>query len=347
MTVELQFLRFGASTPVGRSWVSTCAAVRAGLSRLTEHPFMFDAKGRPVIGAWATYLAPTLTHEQRLRALAEPALRELLRGVEIDDHTAVGLVLSVPPPRPGLPDDLTTTLIDVVAQGCLHAVPEFTDIRTVAIGNAGGLSALAVAEEIMRDGEVELCLVGGIDSWFDPVALEWLDQQGRLHGPQGPWGVLPGEAAAFALLGTTGLAQQLRAPVLASVAGLGLGQEAITIGRQEVCLGRGLTDAWRAALGPLSSDEQVTDIYLDRNAEPYRADEHGFSLVRCRDDFVDPSRFWTPVNAWGDAGAATGLLLAQLAVAAGLRGYARGPLAFVSTSSDTGQRAAAVLQLPT
>ncbi len=307
---------------------------------------MFDASGKPIMGAWAAYLSDALSHEQRLAALARPALLEALDGVDIGSGIPVGLVLSLPAERPGQHSDLTTHLVDMVCEASTDTIEQFAEVRSVSVGNAGGLTAVSVAADLMRDSDIELCLVGGIDSWFEPTMLEWLDDNDRLHGPRGPWGVLPGEAAAFGLLGARGLAERLNIPVLAHVAGLGLGQEAIVLGSEEVCLGRGLTDAWREALRALPSGAQVTDIYIDRNAEPYRADEHGFTLVRCRERFVDPSKFWTPIHAWGDAGAATGLLLTQLAVAAGQRGYARGSLAFVSTSSDSGERAAAVLRLP-
>jgi 3-oxoacyl-[acyl-carrier-protein] synthase-1 len=54
----------------------------------------------------------------------------------------------------------------------------------------------------------------------------------------------------------------------------------------------------------------------------------------------------TPADCWGDIGAASGPLFANLAVAAGLRGYAKGPRTLIWASSERGDRAAAVVLTP-
>ena len=54
----------------------------------------------------------------------------------------------------------------------------------------------------------------------------------------------------------------------------------------------------------------------------------------------------TPASCWGDVGA-SGPLFGALAIASGLRGYAKGPRAMLWTSSEGGQRGAAILHLAT
>ena len=78
------------------------------------------------------------------------------------------------------------------------------------------------------------------------------------------------------------------------------------------------------------------------NGEAYRADEFGFMLARTSERFVDSSDFTAPADSWGDVGAASGPLFVLLAAAAAMKGYARGPLTLLWTSSEGGERAAAL-----
>ena len=69
-------------------------------------------------------------------------------------------------------------------------------------GHAAGLSALAAAVEQSSDGALEACLVGGVDSYFHPDTMEWLDANRQLAGPVSRSGFVPGEGAGFCLLMT-------------------------------------------------------------------------------------------------------------------------------------------------
>jgi 3-oxoacyl-[acyl-carrier-protein] synthase-1 len=79
------------------------------------------------------------------------------------------------------------------------------------------------------------------------------------------------------------------------------------------------------------------------NGEPYRADEYGFTVTRTRERFEAASEFVAPADCWGDVGAASGPLLAVLAVVAHAKRYARGGASLLWASSDSGERAAALL----
>jgi 3-oxoacyl-[acyl-carrier-protein] synthase-1 len=86
-------------------------------------------------------------------------------------------------------------------------------------------------------------------------------------------------------------------------------------------------------------------MICDQNGEAYRADELAFMLVRLSERFTDGSDFEAPADCWGDVGAASGPLFVVLAAAAAERGYARGPHYVLWTSSESGERGAALLQL--
>ena len=48
MSESVVIVALGASTPLGRDAWSSAAAVRAGLSGFTQHPFMVDGMGVPM-----------------------------------------------------------------------------------------------------------------------------------------------------------------------------------------------------------------------------------------------------------------------------------------------------------
>jgi 3-oxoacyl-[acyl-carrier-protein] synthase-1 len=81
------------------------------------------------------------------------------------------------------------------------------------------------------------------------------------------------------------------------------------------------------------------------NGEAYRADEYGFTIVRTSQHFASAGDFLAPADCWGDVGAATGPLLLALAVIAARKSYAPGPHALLWTSSEGGERSAALIRL--
>ena len=123
--------------------------------------------------------------------------------------------------------------------------------------------------------------------------------------------------------------------------------EPASLDRHAVNLGEGLGQAFRKVLSVLAPEIRVDHLLCDLNGAPYRADEFAFALARVSDRFARPGVFQTPVDSWGDVGAASGLLALLLAAAAWERGYAKGPLTLVSSSSGTAPlRAAALLHAP-
>ena len=78
----------------------------------------------------------------------------------------------------------------------------------------------------------------------------------------------------------------------------------------------------------------IDNAICDLNGEPYRSEEFTFTVLRTQTAFADATRFVTPADCWGDIGAASGPLFANLAIAAAQRGYAKGPRALLWASSD-------------
>jgi 3-oxoacyl-[acyl-carrier-protein] synthase-1 len=312
----------GAQTPVGRYVLAAAAAVRCGISAYAEHPFMIDKYGEPMVVARAEWLDETLPLEDRIVTLAVDAAEEAL--YPLGEHLAtlrgkmrIHLALS----SENLPGSAQRQrVLERLAAGVDFGARS-APIEPVVDGHAGGLLALENAVRQLRCSEAQICLVGGADSWLDPLRLEAVDFAGRLHSVNYSWGFTPGEGAGFCLVTTGTVARRLGVTPLAELLNVATAQETKLMGTQTVCLGEGLTTAFRRVLDP---HNRVAHSYCDLNGETYRADEYGFTICRASQYFEEAGRFTAAAECWGDVGAASGPLALTLPIAAWARGYASG-----------------------
>lgn len=335
----------GANTAVGQGAWASAAAVRAGVTGFTQHPYVVDTAGEPTRAAIAPWIDIDVRGIERFEALLFPAIDKALAAVPQPPSNPGrwALALGLPSPRPGLPEKIDSEL---VARAKHRYSSVFGAAAALNAGHAAGLLALQAAFVRLTEGTLDACVVAGVDSWMEPETLEWLESCDQLHGA-GPlnnaWGFIPGEAGAALLLVRASIAQAMRRPALATVLGVGTANEPKQIKTQTVCIGEGLTEAFRGALACLPEGARVSDIYCDMNGEPYRADEFGFTALRTKEYFESASDFMAPADCWGDVSAAGSLLHVALACISSSKGYAKGPLAFVWASAEGGQRAAAAL----
>lgn len=333
----------GASTSVGRGAWTSAAAVRAGITGFVEHAFMVDDVGRPMHVAACPWLAAEPEPVARMIHCVESAIEEAAGNDEGGLPARTRLIVALPAARPGLDDALAKRVEAALASTFASPV---VDPRTVRMGHAGGLLAFEAALAVLTADPRACVIVAGTDSWLDPDALEWLESTGQLHGAgerNNAWGLVPGEGAGAVLLARRAEAEMRGWPALAEVGAVGSATERHLIRTGEVCVGAGLSEAFRGALRGLPQQLRISDVYCDMNGEPYRADEYGFTVTRTRERFEAASEFVAPADCWGDVGAASGPLLAVLAVVAHAKQYARGGASLLWASSDSGERAAALL----
>lgn len=335
----------GASTPLGRDAWASAAAVRAGISAFVEHPYMIDSAGVPMRVAVAPWLDPALGGSERFQALLFPAIKQALAPLEahVGRSLRVALSLGLPAPRPGLDANLERALALAMRD---HFPGRFAALASFPVGHAGGLLALDAALVSLARSAFDVCVVAGVDSYIEPETLEWLETQEQLHSAgtlNNAWGFIPGEAAGALLLVRRETAEQLGLTSLARVLGVGKATEANRIKTATVCIGEGLTTAFRSALVHLPPGHTISDVYCDMNGEPYRADEYGFCALRTKEAFEAVSEFVAPADCWGDVAAAGGPLHVMLAAVAGAKSYAKGALAMAWSSAEGGERCAALL----
>lgn len=336
----------GACTPLGLSAPTSAAAVRAGIAAFSKHLFMVDKAGEPMIAARAPYLADDIVGAERFLQLAIPAVRDALTSLTLLTRAtqSISVVIGLPTRRPGLSETIGTRLAANL-EGVIKEYCRISEIDAIYSGHSAGLMAIEVGCRKIQDGSRDFCLVGGVDSYLDPETLVWLDERDQLRSGSNRWGFVPGEAAGFCLLTSKEASERYGLADLVRVVGVATGREENVIKTETVCIGRGLSEVVQRVLCALPPKIKIDQMICDMNGEAYRADEFGFTMARTSERFVDAVNFLAPADCWGDVGAASGPLFLSLVSEAGLKGYSKGPHTLVWTSSESGERSAALIYL--
>ena len=345
MTSSICIIATGARTPWACRAAPSAAAVRAGITALGDHPFMVDQVGDRMPGAVDAEIDPQIIGPERFLLLAETALSEActpLQSVQANE-LRLPVFLGLPEIRPGFTEHDALTIQFGLSR--YKGLPQsLGDVQVFPHGHAAGFSALAAAVAQLKNGVIEACLVGGVESYFHADTMEWLDANRQLAGSVSRSGFVPGEGAGFCLLMAEQVMARLGLKPLARVSAVATGKETKLIKTSDICLGEGLSETVRNAVSNLRPpEERVNDLFCDINGERYRNEEWGFVCLRLSQYFDDPTAYRSPAECWGDMGAASGPLLAMLVCQAYVRGYSQGPRAMLWASSEGGRRGAAVL----
>jgi 3-oxoacyl-[acyl-carrier-protein] synthase-1 len=328
-------LSFGAATSVGASPAVAMAATQAGMVRMVIVPEEADEDDPDAANVAKLSTLAVEDPAGRGRALLSLALDHALAALGHRKAGPVG-VWTVGPP---LLDGQALAASAVASR--LGVVPTATE--SVGAHGCAGLLAIERAAAALTKNEIELAVVAGFDVRSHEQSVAEAMRAGRCIGPGRSFGSVLGEAGAALLLTNDRGLQRLGLRPRATLEAVAAGHEPNPFGSSAPCVGRGLTDAVRRVLEALPAQANVHRIFCDLNGERHRADEWGFTTVRVAGRLQDPGAVVAPAMAWGDCGAAHGLLLLALAAAVGERdGEAKAHM-LVWTSSDGPERAAALL----
>ncbi|HYO59401.1 hypothetical protein [Archangium sp.] len=346
MNAQVEVVAVGARTPVGLTAESSAAAVRAGISRYAEYPFV-DPRGEPVVVAADGLLGPKLEGRDRLVPMAESVLEEI--ETKIDQKILYGgrlsVLLALPEARPGFSEGDAAWVADSLAAR-IRAKTSSARVEIAGRGHAGSIQAVEQAMRECSESRDNLFLVVGVDSYHHADTFAWLERSRRFAQPGIRSGFTPGEGAACLALVSAGLRRRLRLPQLAILRRASTAQERLLRDSETGSFGVGMTQAVEGAVAGLDlPHEGVDDLYTDINGERYRSEEWGFVALRTPSVWKS-TRYRAPSDCWGDVGAAFGALGSLLALRAFARGYARGPRAMVIAGSDGGLRGAMLLHAP-
>jgi 3-oxoacyl-[acyl-carrier-protein] synthase-1 len=351
----------GMVTPLAHDAATSCAAIRAGLTRaapLTDaavldpdtqemvpaigHPVWGLTEGKAAIARWLSMARHAFADLRRSAALPAPS------DAGFWSRTSCVVVSSVDNgDRFAFAPECYAELIEATyitplrQQLGLGMDPQ--QVYHLGDGRTGVLRAFAGAEQLLANGRVDRVIVLAVDSYLDGHTLQWLSETERLKSAERPTGLMPGEGAVAILVsaaaGTGSRTQRVRI----RAAAVDREEEDYLSGQQRHgrALARALTAALRASAAPPPVD---ADLYTDLNGEAWRAYELGAALAQISADLLRTKRLNTPAICVGDLGAASALLSIGLAASAFERRYARSTRAIVTCMSGSGQVGAVVVE---
>ena len=358
-----------AVTPLGFDAEQTCAAIRAGVNRFADHPFHVSLvsdpeteEGEPLVASLLSELDPDTEGRDRLLELAVPAFKGLLAkaGFKRADLPKGGLLLSLPQAlakptdsKAKAKDAKTKAVAPQAAEAGPDLVSELTDRlglkslklkKSCRLGHTGMASCILEASKFLASGEIEFCIVGGIESYHDTDTLDALDGGFRLKSARAVDGFIPGEGAVFLLLETAAKAAARKAKPLGVFSDFGFGKEIRNYASDLMSSGDGLRQALQPALArPLMPGSAGRWVLCDMNGESYRASEWGIVRTRLGEKIEPIVDLVHPADCLGDTGAASAGILIAYALHAFARGYAPAKEALIWNASDDGARSGMVL----
>jgi 3-oxoacyl-[acyl-carrier-protein] synthase-1 len=353
----------GAVTSVGLDAITSCASIRAGLSRpelLLEHQVLDLEEQAPigVTGHPVSLVTRGFVGVARWLQLATLALQDLVRSANLpgpDDMrfwsaTLCDVVLPVlDVPRFLLEPTCDTN--ETVTAGFVHPLrarvaPYFSLERAVTwcSGRVGALEAVQRAAEHFRQRECERVVVLAVDSLTDESALGWLADQGRLKHDDNPVGLSPGEAAVAFMLEAPRSAQARGGTRLGQVTAAATGQEPRALVTGHRSQGEEMARAVEAALSSSGRRTYAAEVIADLNGETWRAEEFGHARVRVPRTTWEGDAVELPATSVGDVGAAMTALQLVLACRSLHRGYSITDRVLITASDEYGHVGAAVLQ---
>ena len=331
-------------TAIGHDGRMTAAAVRAVVSRMFKYEEYLDGDGNPITVSQIRGIEDDKCDDvaTRMTYIAVTCLKNLLN--EYFQNTThrpseIHLILCVPAkerPGPSYDERSKYPLQMVLEKWTAKPVQQ-----TIRRGNASMQYAVARAAELVESNPAALCIIGGIDSLLQKTTLEWFKQAGRLksesYGRQ--HGLIAGEAVGFMIAENPAQANR---PILARITGLGLAEEPKTRASNSPSRNSGLTDACHAAMKSIQ-EKDIRAVFGDLNGENSRAMEWSMADMRCFEERHAQRKLWNPANCYGDIGAASGVVMANIVSQGFVRNWLQSPV-LVFCSDDHGACGAVVLE---
>jgi 3-oxoacyl-[acyl-carrier-protein] synthase-1 len=352
----------GCVSPVGWTAAQSCAAIRAGITRLGEYPAYGclpedtdspeaeaeqDEEGEPLRAGWVPGLDPELQGRERLVRLSLLALQRLLleTGLGRRELPRTALLVALPLLDAGTrPWALRQRFARELCQR--SGVDGWAALEVAEEGPVGVFRWMQEAEKRLQQRRVDFAVVLAVDSFLELNRLTLLDEAWRLKSSRGVDGFVPGEAGVALLLEGRRAAARRGASALAVLGPMAFGTEPSPCGSERWSTGQGLCEALRPLLSGRPEDEVGRWMLCNLNGESYRAHEWGLVRTRLAQALPPPRRLLHPADRLGDAGAALAGILVACAAQSFARGYAPAPSALVWAGSDDGARGALVLRAP-
>ncbi|WP_145389906.1 hypothetical protein [Stieleria neptunia] len=336
--------------PVGLCIEQAATSVAAGVSRIEETNWIAP-NGNPIkMGRIADDALPPLIeeiaqdrsltqHAQRLIRLGSIALKAVTE--KLGEHSApVHGFFAMPESGGGSHGDPATLVQSALAN--TETKLKFAATHVFTGGRASMFQALLAAETFLAQTPDAIAVVGGIDSFHDPILLSQLGSQERLLTDGVQDGMIPGEGAAMLICIDADSAASMNVQPIALINAVAVAEEPGHLTSDDPCMGDGSTEV---LAGALKDCEAVHHVYLSFNGEHIWAQEWSIAFLRHSDCFVQGHGVHHPAEHFGDSGAASGAMMTALSAFALASGKASGEH-LVWCASDGPLRGACTLSSP-
>jgi len=346
MSMPLFVLGCGAVTSVGWTAAQTCAAIRAGITGFLEWDLSYASDEFPIIQAAPAPLdqlpRDNLLHD-RLVELATTALDECLGNAKLDSGETVVFLGTREPFRAhrALPANGASLLPAIEKRMGKRFHP---DSRSLAVGRTAAINGLLLAPNLFATGRSRACIVGGVDSYLNLADWKLFSDSYRFKSEDVPKGFIPGEGAAFVAISAIPKTSNQGQSVQVLGAGLVDEDPSTSVKSAGHPTGKGLSRAMREAVqasGLLES--QIECRVSDLNGEEYAGVDSMLAVARFYRTRRETLPVTLPASCVGDIGAAAGALSLIVANMGITKRYSRGKVVMCESSSDEGQRGAALV----
>lgn len=341
----------GARTAVGLDARQTGFLLRAGFPAMAEAP-LANAAGEAITMTFLPTIDGGLVGPERLVALARAPFEEAVAPVrDLAAEVSVAIDEGYAGDGKGKGDGkgegngkgavLAIHALEAMVKRAMPAAKVSVEAR----GEAAAGGVLPAAIRALEARKIDVAVIGGVHSDYDPRAIAALEASGRLFSRDNLDSRIPGEAAAFFVLMRAGEAGRQGLAALARVIGVGAGRERARPDNDELAYeALGLTAAVRQATEPLLGDGRTAGWLLtDLTFEMWRQYEWQSVWVRSQKVLGKPYVIDAPAQRIGYLGAAAMPLFVTMAATAWRHGYAPSGVALCVAGNDGGDRAAVVL----
>lgn len=346
---------FGCLSAIGADAEMTFSAIDAGISGYRESDFTCADKSLAItahinddifsqFALDTDYTGPYTAKMDRCSKAILYALNDILP--KLPDGASLPLIWLEEEPHPSrqpIPQEFLKDQLDY------FDVPiDLSRIHRVAMGRAGGIAALTLADKMMHQAGQDYVLIGGAECPFHTPWLEYLDGKNRLKREGSKDGFAPGEATAFLLLSRTQEAVTQQALPVIQVHLPGLAESPAHWYNETANTGETLHQTFVTALENAglmleAGSRKVDLIHSSMNGESFWGKEYGVAITRLSDRFTDNHQLLHPFEFTGDLGCVSGIFLIAAAADRMIKQQSRTALAYAS--SDNAWRAATCLQL--
>jgi 3-oxoacyl-[acyl-carrier-protein] synthase-1 len=325
----------GARGPLGLSVLQVAMGLRSGLFAPRSIKLV-DKHDEPIGIGITGGIGETVHGLNRFVVLAAPtfseAVADLPETLAPTEEQPLPVLLCLPEPgRPDHEERFEGEIIAMIAERSGVAL-DADRSEVIQRGQPGFAFAVERARDLL-DGGTKAVAIAGVDSYYHPDVLRWLDESYRLESLEAEDGFIPSEAAACIVL-TRGKKSKTAGAIVDVATGT---EPSVTSDEANVA------EAMTKILADLTARRGApfTWAISDINGERERGNEWDKAAFR----ILDPeSRFDKWVWEMGDVGAATGPLFTAVGLQLCALGAAPQPTGVVALHAEGPDRGAVVFR---